>query len=207
MKSPQFIYFDLGNVLLFFDHQRATRKIAELTGIAPEVVWQTIYASDLMARFEDGRVDTVAFHREFEEKTGGRIDWPALDHAVSDIFQPNYELWPVVTALQNAGYRLGILSNTCPSHWHYVTQRYRSLLGDPFSVFALSYELRSCKPDRTIFTGAAKLAGVEPHEIFYTDDIPGHIAGAQAAGYDAVPFTTVREYVRELSARGVRINY
>jgi lambda repressor-like predicted transcriptional regulator len=40
MKSPKFIYFDLGNVLLFFDHQRATRKIAELTGLAPELVWQ-----------------------------------------------------------------------------------------------------------------------------------------------------------------------
>jgi FMN phosphatase YigB (HAD superfamily) len=47
-----------------------------------------------------------------------------------------------------------------------------------------------------------KLAGVEPHEIFYTDDIPGLIAGAKAAGYDAVPFTSVREYVRELTARG-----
>jgi FMN phosphatase YigB (HAD superfamily) len=102
---------------------------------------------------------------------------------------------------------LGILSNTCPSHWHYVTQRYRALLSGPFSVFALSYELKSCKPDRAIFTGSAKLAGVEPHEIFYTDDIPGLIAGAKAAVYDAVPFTSVREYVRELTARGIRINY
>jgi hypothetical protein len=52
-----------------------------------------------MARFEDGRVTTVEFHREFEAKTGGRLDWPTLDHAISEIFTPNYELWPVVTAL------------------------------------------------------------------------------------------------------------
>ena len=41
-------------------------------------------------------------------------------------------------------------------------------------------------------SGAAKLAGCQPEEIFFVDDVPGHVEGARAAGYDAVLYTTTR---------------
>jgi HAD superfamily hydrolase (TIGR01509 family) len=71
----------------------------------------------------------------------------------------------------------------------------------------LSYRLRACKPDAAIFRAAAEMAGCRPAEIFYTDDMPGHIAGARAVGFDAVQFTSARELAAELRERGVRFNY
>ena len=54
---------------------------------------------------------------------------------------------------------------------------------------------------------AAKMAGVAPKEVFYTDDIQANVDGALAAGFDAVLFTTAADYVRELRRRGIRFNY
>ena len=44
-------------------------------------------------------------------------------------------------------------------------------------------------------------------EIFFTDDLPGHVAGAQAVGFDAVQFTSASQLVADLRARGVRMDY
>ena len=80
--------------------------------------------------------------------------------------------------------------------------------GEPL-VRGLRTQLRGghCKPDERIFSAAARLAGVAPEEIFYTDDLPGHVAAARRAGFDAVQYTSPAALYDELASRGVRINY
>jgi HAD superfamily hydrolase (TIGR01509 family) len=63
------------------------------------------------------------------------------------------------------------------------------------------------KPAPEIYAAAAAMAAVAPEEIFYTDDRPDNVAGAIAAGYDAVLFQDVRQLARELRRRGVQWNY
>jgi 2-haloacid dehalogenase len=48
---------------------------------------------------------------------------------------------------------------------------------------------------------------VAPHEVFFMDDIAANVAGAQAAGFDAVQFTTPQALASELRQRGLRFNY
>ena len=112
-----------------------------------------------------------------------------------------------MAALDSAGYRLGILSNTCPSHWNWCATGRYTLIVRAFSVYALSYELGACKPSAEIFAGAAHLAGVKPQEIFFIDDVAGHVAGAKAAGFDAVQYTTTGQLVADLRGRGLEFNY
>jgi len=207
MRTPKFIYFDLGNVLLYFDHQLAARQIAEVADISPEQVWQTLFERDLLARFERGELSREQFHSEFCTATGTCGDFDRLEFAASHIFGMNYSMLPIVSKLEDAGYRLGILSNTCASHWNYVLARYRALFPHAFEVLALSYEIGAAKPDAKIYHAAAKLAGVQPNEIFYCDDIQANVDGALSAGFDAVLYTTTPALVDELHARGVRFNY
>ena len=56
-------------------------------------------------------------------------------------------------------------------------------------------------------SGRRGLAGVAPQDIFFTDDIPGHVEGARRAGFDAVQYTTTPQLVNDLHDRGVRFNY
>ena len=131
----------------------------------------------------------------------------ALLLAGSDIFTPNVSIFPVVGGLVAAGYRLGILSNTCPSHWAFCGGGRYGIVARGFEVHALSYELGACKPSPKIFEAAARLAGVAPREIFFVDDIASHVAAARESGFDAVEYTTTPQLVAELRARGLEFNY
>jgi HAD superfamily hydrolase (TIGR01509 family) len=92
-------------------------------------------------------------------------------------------------------------------HWAFCNGGRYTILEKAFDVHALSYELRACKPDPTIYAGAAALAAVTPPEIFFVDDIAGHVAGARAAGFDAVQYTTTATLAADLRKRGLEFNY
>ncbi|HEY2838647.1 MAG TPA: HAD family phosphatase [Pirellulales bacterium] len=202
-----FIYFDMGNVLLLFDHERGCRQIAEVAGTSTEEVRRVLFDTGLELRYEAGELSTREFYEAFCEQTGTRPDYQAMLRAAGDIFTVNASILPVVAALHAAGYRLGLLSNTCEAHWVFIQQHRFSVTSTMFDVIALSYEVRAMKPDRRIFEAAAEKAGVAPAEIFFTDDIAGHVAGARAAGFDAEQYTTTPELVRQLRKRGLKFNY
>ncbi|MBI3839171.1 MAG: HAD family phosphatase [Planctomycetia bacterium] len=205
--QPRFFYFDLGNVVLNFDHRLAARQMGEVAGVAAEKVWEIVFAGDLELRYEAGEIGDREFYEIFCRQAGTRPDFEALLLAGSAIFTPNTSIFPVVAALNAAGYRLGILSNTCPGHWAYCTDGRYGLMNQSFEVFALSYELGACKPSAKIFQAAAKLAGVAPTEIFFVDDIARNVEGARAVGFDAVQYTTTQALVADLRERGLEFNY
>ena len=204
---PKFLYFDLGNVLLWFDHRQAAQQMGEVAGISADKVWQVVFESGLEERFEAGQLDDQEFFETFCRDTGTRPSREALLEAGSAIFKMNASMIPVIAQLDTAGHRMGILSNTCGPHWSYCAAGRFVLICQAFDVLALSYQIGVCKPDPKIFAAAAKLAGVSPPEIFYTDDIAGNVDAARMAGFDAVQYTTTPQLVRDLRDRGVRFNY
>ncbi|MCR4414403.1 MAG: HAD family phosphatase [Thermoguttaceae bacterium] len=206
MFPPRFLYFDLGNVLLKFSVEVMCRQMAEVAGIEPRRVHEVLFSDGLQADYELGRITSRGFHERFCAATGAAPDAEALRAAACDIFTLNVGLVPVVAGLYGAGYRLGILSNTCEAHWEHCRRRFR-LLDELFGVHVLSYRVGAMKPDAAMFRAAAEAAGVEPHAIFFVDDIARHVAGARAAGFDAVPYTTTADLVAELRRRGIQFNY
>ncbi len=202
-----FIYFDLGNVIAMFDHQQGCRQMAAVAGVPAEQIWKIVFEGDLNRRYDLGEISTADFYEEFCRQTGKRPDLATMLHAAGDIFQLNRSLIPVIAQLEAAGYRLGILSNTNECHWRFVANGRYGLLPRAFSVHALSYEIGALKPDPKIYRAAAELASVAPEEIFFCDDIAGHVVGAREAGFDAVQYTTTKALVADLRQRGIRFNY
>jgi len=202
----QFFYFDLGRVLLDFDVHAMCRQMAEVAGIEPELVREVLFGQGLEMRYERGEVSGREFYEEFCRLTASRPDYRELEAAGSDIFSVRPCILPIVSQMRQAGYRLGVLSNTSQSHWEHCLRRYR-ILREAFETYALSFRIGHCKPEAAIFTAAAELAGAEPGEIFFTDDRPELAAGARAAGFDAIPYTSTAELAAALRARGVRFNY
>ena len=152
-----------------------------MAGIEPETVRAAIFDGDLLQQLESGRLSSAEFYEAFCAATGRRPAFAALAAAASEIFSLNLPVLPIVAGLQQAGYRMGILSNTCELHWDYCGGRYR-VVGDGFGVQALSFRIGAAKPEAAMFHAAAKLAGLRPEEIFYVDDMPQHVAGARAVG-------------------------
>jgi glucose-1-phosphatase len=206
MRKPKFIYFDLGKVLVDFDVEVMCRQIAEVVGTDSPAVRNILFGGDLQRQCELGQRTGAEFHEIFCQQAGRQIDAALLEQAASAIFELNLSIIPVVAQLRQAGHRLGILSNTSQAHWEYCRGRF-PILKEAFEVYTLSYRVGAMKPDAAIYLAAAELAGVSPRDIFYTDDIAGHIAGGQIAGFDAVQYTSTPQLVQELRCRGVEFNY
>jgi glucose-1-phosphatase len=202
----KFLYFDLGKVLIDFSVEQMLDQIAAASGIGAPEARAALFGGGLMQQHESGRLSRRQFYEAFCAATGSRADYDALIAAAADIFSVNLPVLPLAAQLHQAGWPMGILSNTCATHWEHCLRHYR-IVADGFSVHALSYCIGALKPEAAIFHAAAKLAGVRPEEIFFVDDIAGHVAGARAVGFDAVQFTTAAALAGELRQRGIRCNY
>jgi putative hydrolase of the HAD superfamily len=205
--AVRFLYFDLGNVLLTFSHRQAAEQMAAVAKVPFEAVWKVVFEDGLEQRFEAGAITSQQFYKEFCRGVGAMPDYEGLLLAGSEIFEVNSAIIPLIGQLRAVGHRLGILSNTCEPHWAYCSRGRYGLIGKMFDKFALSFEIGACKPDARIFAAAAKLAGTPPDQIFFTDDIPSHVAAAKEAGWDAVQFTTVPALAAELRSRDIKCNY
>ena len=203
----RFLYFDLGNVLLNFDHRRAAQQMAQVAGVPVETAWRLIFEGDLQRRVESGEMTDRAFYDEFCQQTGTQADYETLRRAGSDIFWMNQPIIPLVGHLRMAGYPLGILSNTSDSHWQFVNQGQFAVLRRTFREQVLSYEVGAAKPGPEIYQIAIERAGFSPGEIFFCDDRADNVEGARAVGIDAVQFVGVAELAADLRERGVRFNY
>lgn len=202
MKKTQFFYFDLGNVLLKFDHRIACVNIAELAGVSADLVWKVIFEGPLQNQYETGEITDEKFHAAFCAATSSSPPLEELLVAASDIFEIQQEVVTIAKTLRQQTDQVGILSNTCKAHWEFVRRRFPAVI-EPFEVFALSYELFSMKPAPEIYVAAAKLAGHEPGNIFFVDDRPENVQAARAAGYDAVRFVSAKELTNDLERRNV----
>jgi putative hydrolase of the HAD superfamily len=205
-QRPEFIYFDMGNVLVTFDEARAIRQIADASGVAAQRVREILFDSGLQRQYEEGRVTAGEVYETFCRESGTQPDFDALEHAASNMFELNVPIIPLLVHLDAAEYRLGILSNTCHSHWQYVRSRFR-ILRLYFDPVVLSYEVGAMKPAERIFATAIERAGVAAERIFYTDDRMENVEAARGSGLDAVQFTSVPALAAELRQRGIFCNY
>jgi glucose-1-phosphatase len=206
--TPSFIYFDLGNVLLSFSHERMCRQMAAAADVAPEQVRRALFGADsgpsVQWRFERGDLNALLVYEHFCEAVGARPDMDELFAAGCDMFAEIAGTVAIVERLAAAGRRLGILSNTNPIDWTFVSSGRFPFINRCFDQRVLSFEARAMKPERAIYDFAAKRAEVDPRQIFFTDDREENVEGALAAGFDAVAFTSPEQLAAELNRRGLK---
>ena len=205
MSSIDFIYFDLGKVILDFEHEIGCRNVAEVAGITPETVREVLFDTGLEVKYETGLLSCDEFHQAFCTATNSRPSKDELLVGMSDIFSPNRAIFPLISQLRAVNFPIGILSNTCTAHWEFVYAKY-TILREYFSPLMLSYQVKSMKPDSKIYERALEAAGCELGKCFFVDDRPENVNAANAAGMDAVLYRTVPDLIEQLVQRGVAIN-
>jgi len=198
----EFIYFDLGNVLISFDHSRACQQIAELTGISPRRAEQILFDSGVQTQYERGEISTREFHLYFCEQARVEVSLENLCFAASNIFEPLETSIQLLKTLNRAGHRLGLLSNTCDCHWKFCLNDDRfSFLHSGFELTVLSFIEGRAKPDTDIYRTAARLANCDPGSILFIDDKQENVKAAQSFGFDGIHFVGFSELLRELAKR------
>jgi len=180
------IFFDLGNVLLFFDAPRMHRQIAEVCGLELSHVQRLV--EEQTDPYEKGWIDTQEIYAHFGRVAKKNFTFAELQKALCSIFTPNDAVIALAQTLKAKGKRLFLLSNTCEVHFEYILSAFSFL--ELFDGFVLSYKVGARKPEKAIFESALARASCERENCFYVDDIPEFVSAAQALNIDAQRYTT-----------------
>jgi putative hydrolase of the HAD superfamily len=199
----QAILFDFGNVLGFFDHRRATRKLVAFTDLTEADLFVRLYDSALEDAFEAGRIEGPGFLREARARTGFRGTDDEFTDAFADIFTPNAEVCDLIPRLAGR-YRLVLASNTNVLHAGNFLRSFADTLRH-FQGIGLSYEAGARKPHPDFYAHCQRLAGVPKEECLFIDDIRLNVEGAEAFGFRAVQYTTTPNLLGRLRSVGIDV--
>ena len=184
MSMPsRFVYFDLGNVLVKFDHAIATRQLAELAHCSLAAAQYAIYDSGLEIRYETGLVTSSEFVAEINRQLGTSLSEAIVLEAVSAIFEPNLEILRGLEHIKASGVGIGLLSNTCEGHWEWLKRKCWPMVNGWFDPIVLSYEAKLMKPDAAMYLHCERHCGFTGSQVFFTDDRADNIAAAAAQGW------------------------
>jgi putative hydrolase of the HAD superfamily len=132
--------------------------------------------------------------------TGGEIE-RLIENDVLMWSTINEPMLAWVYAIQDAGFKIGILSNMGEDLLKYMRQEFGWL--GRFDHHTWSCELNIAKPDPAIYLHTCDKLGVEPGEALFLDDKPENIAAAESVGLAAIQFSTVETLRIQLQSRGL----
>ena len=184
-EPVQALLFDLGGVLIDIDFDRVFAHWARYAPISALQIRERFVFDDTYHRYERGETDDATFF-EFVRRT---LDLDASDEQIRDG-------WNAVFVAQNEAV-LGMVrqvsrllpsyafTNTSRSHQSAWSTAYPDVV-DAFRRIFSSAEMGLRKPDRAAFEAVTGAIGLAPGSILFFDDLPSNVAGARAAGLQAI---------------------
>lgn len=194
----KFVYFDLGKVMVEFDHQIAVQNLENLSGCQASEIESAVFTSGLQDQFETGLVDGDVYAATINRALGTALSAEEIAEAVSAIFTLNDPILAALEKLQQAKVPMGVLSNTCEAHWQWIVRQAWAIPGDWFRETVLSYEVQSMKPDSKIYEVCEAKAKCDPGAIFFTDDRLENVQAAQSRGWTTHLFRSAEELCSSL---------
>jgi putative hydrolase of the HAD superfamily len=197
------ILFDFGNVLAFFDHQRAIRRLLPHSKLTtPEEMIDVMYESDLAYRYERGEVTTDYVYAVGCDRAGLKCSQAEFVDAFCDIFWINPPMTDLIPRLKQNGYRLVLASNTNAAHYERYREQFKDTLAH-FDAISVSHEAGARKPHVNFFEHTHKLTGCEKSECVFVDDLADNVEAAKAFGWNAVQYAKFDDLVPALRTTGV----
>ncbi len=202
MTSKRSIFFDVGNVLLYFSMQRMWEQMGKVLGVSSSIIEKEFVDTGLGEKYERGLIDTQLFYDHFCRVAKKNIPIEVLTEAASNMLTPNPSMLPLLQELKSKGHQLFVLSNTNETHYTYARRHFPEFFA-PFDDYLLSFRLGAIKPEEIIYKVALKRANMPADQCFYTDDIPAYIEAAAKLHLPGAVFTGEGPLREELKTRGI----
>jgi glucose-1-phosphatase len=199
------IIFDLGNVLINFDHRTAAARLSGIMHKSPEEIYSFFFCSGVAQLFEAGKISPEEFFVKIKAALGIGMEFAAFLPVWNEIFfltEENKALYLLAKQLKK-NYKTLLLSNINILHFNYLREHFPVF--DVFHGIVLSFEAGAVKPDPLIYRKALELMGLCPEEAFYTDDRPDLIEGSRLLGIQGFVYKGVEQFKKDLASCGVGI--
>jgi glucose-1-phosphatase len=188
--------FDLGNVIVRFDHSRIFKRIEQFCDLKSAEIQPIIFASTVVHDYDLGRISSPEFFEQATKLLSLRMTFIEFSDAWNSTFEAESILPDELIERLAEKYRLLILSDTNQLHFEFIKNNFPILRH--FDDYVLSYETGSLKPQAEIYRTAVEKANCLPEECFFIDDREGNIFGARAVGINALLFDGSDTLVKDL---------
>lgn len=129
---------------------------------------------------------------------------PEIIHLLIDGYEVDPQVANLVKKVRAKGYKTLICSNNFPARIKGLQHRFGFL--DDFDVVVLACEVGDVKPNKKIFEELIKKSGVQPNEIFYTDDYQEALDTARELGIQTHYYTNFGDFVETLKRLNVKLD-
>ena len=204
-RTPiEVILFDLGNVILPFDHHQMGEKLLHFSLKKETEDPQKIFAylfdlhTGAVNLYETGKMTSLEFFQSLKNFFHLQMSFDEFVTLWNDIFTENGEVSEIVRSLKGK-IRLGLVSNTNALHFNYIASRFPVV--HSFDQWILSHEVGFKKPAPEIYQKAVEWASVEPEKILFIDDSIKNVEAAVFLGIQGIHFVSARQLREELSVR------
>ncbi|MDP2830925.1 MAG: HAD family phosphatase, partial [Candidatus Omnitrophota bacterium] len=198
------LLFDLGRVLVDFDHSRSAQRIAAFCSKTPRQIYDLFFESGATEAFEAGKITPEDFYLQVKQMLDLELSYDSFEPIWNDIFflsAKNRSVFGLVNALRT-NYKTALLSNINVLHYKYLQKNF-----PVFGVFDrifLSFQMGLIKPDKEIYNRVIRDLGVSPQEIFYADDRPELVQSAKSLGIRGRVFTNFGQLISDLEDSGIK---
>ena len=207
-KFPVLI-FDFGNVLAFFDLEKATAKLGEKLGLSGRELFDQLGPlnfRDHLQRYESGQTSATEFSALISTMIRLEISHEDFAAAWVEIFTANESIIPLVASLKRQGYRLLLGSNTNDMHADHFREQFANILRH-FDHLALSYEIGHTKPSREFYLACVRVAQASPSDCVFIDDLADNVAGAEAVGLTGIRYHSTPDLIVRLKKLGIDVEH
>ena len=198
--TPRVIVLDIGNVLVGLEFPRFVRRLEQLFPDTVELARVRRWLSNTEDRYALGLLTTEEFVRGASRELG--IDRERFVEMWNDIFVERAYMLRFMQELRAKGHTLAICSNTNELHMDYL-QRISPCFAEAQHVVC-SYRVGALKPDLAIYRAVEAATRRPAAEHLFLDDLPANVAGARAAGWDAICFERPEQVQAAFVARGIQ---
>jgi putative hydrolase of the HAD superfamily len=189
--------FDLGRVLVPFDHDRGLQILEKHCGFSIDDMRRKIFASEELDLYQSGKISSEEFFAAIKTILSLRMVFEEF----VDVWNSSFIFTPIIddSIIENLAqrFRLLILSDTNELHFNFIRQRFPVLRH--FDDFILSYEVGCLKPSEEIFRIAVERAQCLPAECIFTDDLLGNVEGARKIGINAIQFFSADQFQKDVN--------
>jgi FMN phosphatase YigB (HAD superfamily) len=189
--------FDLGNVILPFEHRQIAVKLHESSRIqdrfTPDDLFKFLFDMDrgLVNPYEEGLMSSVDFFAKLREKYKLELEYDEFKDIWNIIFQEDSEVNNAILYLKNKGYPVFLLSNTNELHFSYIMERYPIV--HSLDEWILSYEVGAKKPKQKIFDTIFEKTDTARGEVLYIDDVQEYVEAAKNYGLQGLVFKNAKD--------------
>ena len=198
------IVFDLGRVLVDFDHRIAAQKISGFSRKTPEQIFDLFFNSLLTQSFEEGKISPEDFFASVSRILGlnmGFEEFLPIWNGIFFLSADNKAVYVLAKSLKRR-HRIALLSNINVLHFNYLKENFSVF--DIFRDIFASCEMGCIKPNPEIYRKVISVLGVMPEEVFYVDDRLELIDQANELGIRGFVFKGAKQLKDDLASCGVK---